>query len=194
MSELRHPSEPTNGTPQEETLTAAAPRSGQPSEPLEASTRAGATPAAVHIRVATLDDLAYIVRFNQCLALESEGKVLDEVILTRGVRRALSSPDACRYFVAELQGRVVGQTMLTYELTDWRDGLFWWIQSVYVEADCRGRGIFSSLYHHIEGLAKADPEVRGLRLYVEPHNDPALRTYERLGMHDASYKVLEVVW
>lgn len=146
------------------------------------------------IRAATLADLSIIIQFNKNLALESEGKVLDEAILSRGVARALRSPAACRYFVAELEGQVVGQTMLTYELTDWRDGVLWWIQSVYVDAAHRGRGVFTQLYRHIEALAKADPEVRGLRLYVEPHNTAALRAYERLGMQDASYKVLEAVW
>ncbi|HEX3869061.1 MAG TPA: GNAT family N-acetyltransferase [Pirellulales bacterium] len=146
------------------------------------------------VRDARLDDLPTIVEFNVRLAEESENKRLDGCVLERGVRRALASRDMCRYFVAEERGAVVGQTMVTYELTDWRDGVLWWIQSVYVQPEARGRGVFRSLYEHIERLARADPEARGLRLYVEHHNETALATYERLGMRPSGHLLYEIDW
>jgi len=143
------------------------------------------------IRSPRKEEIPVIVRFNQLLALESENKVLDETILRRGVQRALSEPTLCRYFVAEMAGRVVGQTMVTYELTDWRDGVTWWIQSVYVEKGERGKGVFRALYQHIRRTAQADPDARAIRLYVEQHNQSAIATYRKLGMVDAGYFVYE---
>jgi GNAT superfamily N-acetyltransferase len=148
----------------------------------------------VHIRNATPVDCATIVEFNRRLALESENKQLDVATLERGVARALVSPEYCRYFVAETSGQIVGQTMLTYEWSDWRNGVFWWIQSVYVVAPQRGQGVFRALFEHIESLARQTPEVCGLRLYVEEHNRAALATYERLGLRPSGHRLYECDW
>ena len=146
------------------------------------------------IRDATLADAATIVDFNRRLALESEGKRLDIDTLALGVERALGDRALCRYFIAERDGRIIAQTMITYEWSDWRNGMFWWIQSVYVETDCRSQGVFRSLYQHIEALARATQGICGLRLYVEEHNAPALATYQRLGMRPGGYLVYECDW
>ena len=130
----------------------------------------------VKIRDAQEQDLEVIVRFNQALAIESEGKRLDDAVIRAGVRRALRSPELCRYFLAEVDGQVVGQTMITYELTDWRDGLVYWIQSVYVEENFRGQGIFRALFEHVHKLAKQRKEVCGLRLYMDSANATARKT------------------
>ena len=90
-----------------------------------------------NVRSATESDLTTIAEFNRQLALETEAKQLDPAVLLAGVRRALASPTLCSYFIAEHEGNPVGQTMVTYELTDWRDGVFWWFQSVYVSVDFR---------------------------------------------------------
>jgi ribosomal protein S18 acetylase RimI-like enzyme len=145
----------------------------------------------VQIRTATLNDLETIVRFNQNLAFESEDISLNIDVLARGVRRALTHPDLCSYFVAEIAGQVVGQTMITSEVTDWRDGLIWWIQSVYVDQQHRRQGVFKHLYAHICKLAKARKDVRCIRLYVEEDNHHAQKTYESLGMEFTNYRVME---
>ncbi len=118
----------------------------------------------VLVREATIDDVGTIVAFNRALALETENKELDPAILTRGVEQALSQPALCRYFIAELGAEVVGQTMITYEWSDWRNGVFWWIQSVYVRESQRGSGVFRTLHEFISTLARAAPNVCGLRL------------------------------
>ena len=146
------------------------------------------------IRDATAADAATIAEFNRLLALESEQKTLDRPTLERGVRRALARPELCRYFLAESAGRIVGQTMLTYEWSDWRAGVFWWIQSVYVVAEHRGRGVFRALFEHIENLARSTPEVCGLRLYVEEHNAPAIATYRRMGLSPSGHLLYEWDW
>jgi GNAT superfamily N-acetyltransferase len=143
------------------------------------------------IRRAIAADAPVIVEFNQRLAQESEGKTLDPDRLAAGVRAGLADPRKALYFVAEDDGSVVGQMMITFEWSDWRNGWVWWIQSVYVRADARRRGVFRALYEHVAGLARADREVIGLRLYVERENHAAQQTYLRMGMEWTSYLVLE---
>jgi GNAT superfamily N-acetyltransferase len=146
------------------------------------------------IRSAVSDDLSTIVDFNCRLAEETEHKRLNGETIARGVRRALAQPTLCRYFVAEVDGQVVGQSMITVELTDWRDGGLWWFQSVYVAEPHRGSGVFRALFEHIAALAQSDPEVRGLRLYVERENARAQRVYEQMGMQPSGHVVYERDW
>ncbi len=149
-----------------------------------------------HIVVRDADprDLSDIVDFNRRLALESEEKILDVAVVTAGVRRGFSHPELCRYFVAEIDGKVVGTTMITVELTDWRDGVLWWLQSVYVETSARRAGVFRALYKHIAERARHDRDVRGLRLYVHHANHRAMRVYEAMGMAKAEYEFYEHDW
>jgi GNAT superfamily N-acetyltransferase len=146
------------------------------------------------VRTASAADVPTIADFNRRLAWETEHKQLDPQTIERGVRRALGEPALCRYFVAERAGEIVGQAMITLELTDWRDGVLWWLQSVYVAADSRGQGVFQSLFRHIRALAEADPDVRGLRLYVEQGNERAQRVYQQLGMRPSGHMVYERDW
>ena len=146
------------------------------------------------IRDATPADLAVIAEFNSALAIETEHKRLDPEVIRRGVARALAERELCRYVVAETGGQVVGQAMVTFELTDWRDGVLWWFQSVYVAEPFRGQGVFRALFQHIAAAAKADPTVRGLRLYVERDNTRAQRVYEQLGLAPSGHLVYERDW
>jgi ribosomal protein S18 acetylase RimI-like enzyme len=143
------------------------------------------------IRQGTPADAAVVIDFNLRLARESEGKDLDGDLLAAGVAAGLADPRKALYFVAEDQGAVLGQLMITTEWSDWRNGWFWWIQSVYVRSDARRRGIFRALYEHVRQRAVEDPQVIGLRLYVERENHAAQQTYERMGMEPTSYFVLE---
>lgn len=142
------------------------------------------------VRNAETTDWAAIAEFNRALAAETEDKILDWDTLCNGVRRLLADPAKGRYFIAEADGRIVGTTMITYEWSDWRDGWIWWIQSVYVHPDCRGQGVFTRLYRHVEALA-AEGGVRAVRLYVLQSNSPARATYLALGMQESGYTVLE---
>jgi GNAT superfamily N-acetyltransferase len=143
------------------------------------------------IRRAADADVPTLVEFNRRLALETEHKDLDVSVLTAGVVAGLADVDKARYFVAEDGGRVVGQLMLTREWSDWRNGWVWWIQSVYVHPDARRTGVFRALYEHVHEAAVADPEVVGIRLYMERDNHTAKQTYLSLGMEQTSYVVLE---
>jgi GNAT superfamily N-acetyltransferase len=135
-------------------------------------------------------DLPALVDFNLAMARETEGRELDRTTLTAGVAAALADPVRGRYLVAEHAGTLLGCLMLTAEWSDWRNGELWWIQSVYVAPQWRGRGVFRSLFSEAQAAATA-AGAAGLRLYVEEHNQAARAVYERLGMKPAGYVVLE---
>jgi len=145
------------------------------------------------IRRAVPDDEAVLVEFNLAIAWETEHKRLNRDVLTVGVRAVFAEAARGFYTVAENErGEVVGQMMVTYEWSDWRNGWFWWVQSVYVRADARRSGVFRALYREIERQAAAIPDVIGLRLYFERDNVRAKTTYRALGMSDTSYGMMEV--
>lgn len=144
------------------------------------------------IRKATLSDSAIITDFSARLAWETERRRLNRSRLGQGVRAFLKDSTKGSYFLAEEKGLVVGQLSITTEWSDWRNGNFWWIQSVYVAPEFRQRGVFRALYAHVHKLAKSRREVCGLRLYVEEDNSRAQGAYERLGMAVSHYKFFEI--
>lgn len=143
------------------------------------------------IRPASIDDWPIIVDFNCRLAAETEGKELDRAHVEPGVKAVLNDPRKGRYFVACIDGRVVGQLLHTFEWSDWRNGDIWWLQSVYVHPDFRRAGVFRALFDYLCQEAAADPGVVGLRLYVEAHNSRAQQTYQKLDLANAGYVVME---
>jgi len=145
----------------------------------------------IAIRPACLDDWPTIVEFNCRLAEESEDTTLDTGDVEPGVRRLLEDPAKGRYFVACDGEQIVGQLMHTREWSDWRNGDIWWLQSVYIHPDYRRRGVFRRLFEALFAEADADPNVVGLRLYVEADNAPAHATYERFGLNRAGYFVMQ---
>ena len=149
---------------------------------------------SISIRSATSADAKVIADFNNRLAMETEDETLNNNLIVPGVSAVLHDATKGRYWVAATEDRVVGQIMVTYEWSDWRNGMLWWIDSVYVHEDFRRRGIFSALYRHVESLAAAEPDVRGLRLYVEEENRRAQKTYESLGMAVTGYRVMESIF
>lgn len=125
------------------------------------------------------------------MAWETEGKALDGETVAHGVRAVLDDPSKGFYLVAERDGEPVGGLMVTYEWSDWRNGAFWWIQSVYVEPDARRTGVFRALFASIREQARAAGAV-GLRLYVEVENRRAQHTYASLGMAQCPYHMFEL--
>jgi GNAT superfamily N-acetyltransferase len=145
------------------------------------------------VRTARPSDAGVLADYNVRMARETESIELDPAVVARGVRAALADANKATYYVAEVDGRVVGQLMITHEWSDWRDGDIWWVQSVYVHPDHRKAGAFKALYRHAEQSAKAAGAV-GIRLYVDAHNEGAQAAYARLGMHLSNYKVMEVMF
>lgn len=155
------------------------------------------------VRPAVLADSDVIAEFNRLMAKETENKELDPTTLHAGVLAMLGDPRKGRYFVAEIpphpqplspagaRGGIVGQLGVTLEWSDWRNGNFWWIQSVYVAAGARRHGVFRALYQHVLREAREASDVIGVRLYVEHDNAVAQATYRKMGMVMTGYQVME---
>ena len=149
---------------------------------------------AMKIRKARLTDAPAIAEFNTRLAWETEKLRLPPRTIQRGVRAVLKDVGKGTYFVAEIENAVVGQLLITYEWSDWRNHDIWWIQSVYVAADFRQQGVFRHLFNHVAKLARSRRNVCGLRLYVEKNNRRAHHTYESLGMRHTHYEIYETAF
>ena len=145
----------------------------------------------IRIRRATPEDADHIIQFNRAMAKETEDRELAPEIISAGVKRLLNQPQYGFYLLAEVDQQVVGSLMITYEWSDWRDGLFWWVQSVYIKPEFRRQGIYRSLYSYVKLLAEKDGNVCGFRLYVEKENHIAHKTYHSLGMKETCYKMYE---
>ncbi|MCC7491315.1 MAG: GNAT family N-acetyltransferase [Fimbriimonadaceae bacterium] len=140
------------------------------------------------IRPAEPRDLDALVLGNAELARETEDTLLDQAVLRAGIAALLADPAKGWYLVAEVDGQVVGQIMLTFEWSDWRNGCLGWLQSVWVAPDHRRQGVFSALLAGLIERARA-ADIVGLRLYVEEHNTRAQEVYRRHGFAAAGYLV-----
>ena len=148
--------------------------------------------SSITIRYARTEDIPAIVEFNQTMAWETEQKNLHTQTIRAGVQSLLAHPDRGFYIVAAMADQVVACLMITFEWSDWRNGLFWWVQSVYVRPNWRRRGIYSRMYSFVKELAANDESnVCGFRLYVEQDNAQAQQTYQSLGMTHSPYHMFE---
>ena len=147
-------------------------------------------PLNIIIREACESDLPSLVEYNLALARETENLDLNKDTLRLGIQNSFAL-QGCHYFVAETEGNVVGQTMITSEWSDWRNGTIWWMQSVYVHPSYRKQGVFSKIFKHIETIAKKKSTIQSLRLYVMKNNQAGLKTYQSVGMNNSGYLVYE---
>ncbi|HEX9910068.1 MAG TPA: GNAT family N-acetyltransferase [Desulfatiglandales bacterium] len=149
----------------------------------------------IAVRNAREKDIRALADFNIAMARETENKVLSPAKVRAGMRAVIRHPDHGFYLVAELNGQVAGSLLVTREWSDWRKGVFWWIQSVYVPPGFRKRGIYRALYEAVKARAKSSPEVCGFRLYVEKNNRAARSVYSKLGMSETQYRIYEeILW
>ena len=142
-------------------------------------------------RAAGVQDIPDIVRFQLAMARETEGLELEVEVCSAGVRAVFEHPERGLYYVGEINQMVVGSLLITYEWSDWRNGVVWWIQSVYVLPQFRRQGVYRGLYSCIQALARIDERVRAIRLYVDRGNVAAHKVYESLGMNGDHYQVFE---
>lgn len=145
----------------------------------------------MNIRRADFADAPSLIEFNQAMALETEGKQLAAEILKSGVEAVLNDAQKGFYTVAESGGKIVGGLMVTFEWSDWRNSWFWWIQSVYILPEFRGRKIYGELYDFVKKTAAEKSGVCGFRLYVEKENVNAQKVYEKCGMEASHYLMYE---
>ena len=137
-------------------------------------------------------DISTIVVFNIAMASETEDKALDPITLQQGVSEVLSNPVKGFYLLALFSETIVGQLMVTSEWSDWRNGYFWWIQSVYVKQDYRKRGVYKALNEEVLNLARLNGGICGIRLYVDKDNTAAQQVYRNLGMSESNYDMYEI--
>ena len=145
----------------------------------------------IKVRQATAAEAVRIADFNRAMAMETEGLALDEKTVAAGVVALMGHPDRGFYLVAEADGGVAGCLLITYEWSDWRNKMFWWIQSVYVKPELRGRGIYRALDDKVQELAAKAGNVCGFRLYVHKGNARAQEVYRSLGMRETEYLLYE---
>jgi ribosomal protein S18 acetylase RimI-like enzyme len=145
----------------------------------------------IRYREANKRDALDIVAFQVAMAKETESIDLNRHVVSRGVEAVFEDRTHGRYFVAESGSDLIASLMITYEWSDWRNGVVWWIQSVYVRPEFRRRGVYAGLYEHVRGIASTNETVKGIRLYVDERNTPAQEVYKRLGMDGHHYRVFE---
>ena len=146
----------------------------------------------INIRLANLDCAPIIAEFTGTMALETEGVELDPEVVLKGVENAMNDEKFGFYIVAQVNEKTVGCLMVTYEWSDWRNGVQWWLQSVYVEPNHRGIGVFNKMFDFVVERAKSEQNVCGIRLYVEKSNTRAISTYRSLGLNPTDYLMFEM--
>ena len=145
------------------------------------------------VRLASRDDLFYIVHFNISMALETEDIALNNEEITQGVQAVFDDSHLGRYCVATINNQIVGSLLLTTEWSDWHNKYYWWIQSVYVNPQYRRSGVYKTLYEFVCNSAKEHGDVYAIRLYVDINNKIAQQVYNNLGMHKSNYDMFEEV-
>jgi len=145
----------------------------------------------IKVRQATAAETGRLASFNRAVAMETEGLALEEQTVSAGVVALMGHPERGFYLVAEADGALAGCLLVTYEWSDWRNKMFWWIQSVYVKPDHRGHGVYTALYEEVKELAAKAGNVCGFRLYVHEDNARAREVYRNLGMAQTPYQVFE---
>jgi len=145
----------------------------------------------ITIQKAERQHIDTLIDFQQRLAYESEEVVLDGSILRKGMEAMFADPGKGLYYVALDGEEIVGCHMITYEWSDWRNGMVWWLQSVYVTESCRKKGIFKMMYDNVISMIRKDPNLIGLRLYVDKSNERAMKVYGAMGMDGSHYTVYE---
>ena len=144
----------------------------------------------MEISIGTYNDIEAITGFQIAMALESEGTVLDPEKVHNGVTAVMEDESKGRYIIARTEDRPVASLMITREWSDWNNGWYWWIQSVYVMPEYRCKGIFKAMYTKVIEMAK-EQNIAQVRLYVDRYNTNAQKVYQKLGMEECHYLMYE---
>lgn len=144
----------------------------------------------VQVRTASISDLDVIVEFIAEEAREAEGRSLCRKTLESGIDAALKDESIANYWLLiDRYETAIGCTSVIKEWSDWNAGYYWWIQSIYIAPNHRGKGYLNAL---IDSVARAAREQNclELRLYVHKGNRAAVRAYEKAGFGNSQYKIM----
>lgn len=147
--------------------------------------------APTTLRPARPTDIDAIVDFQVAMALETESLRLDAVTVRHGVTTVIQTPSMGEYLIAERDQQPVACLMLLKEWSDWRAKTVLWIHSVYVVPGSRKLGVFRQMYDHVRQRVDSNPELAGIRLFVDRRNVNAQRAYEAAGMSAEHYALYE---
>jgi ribosomal protein S18 acetylase RimI-like enzyme len=142
------------------------------------------------VRRAVMKDLPILVEFTSQEAREAEGSAIDLKRLETGIRGALEDPSIAMYWLmVDETTRPIGSISSLKEWSDWNAGYYWWIQSMYIVPDQRGRGHMNKLLNSVltEMMSQSGLE---LRLYVHQGNRKAIRAYEKFGFEKSPYEMM----
>ena len=145
----------------------------------------------ISIREGSISDTPTIAKFQTQMALETESKILKESTIRQGVESVLKCPNKGFYIIAETDSQIIGSLLVTFEWSDWRNGWFFWIQSVFVDAKYRRQGVYRVMHSEVIRRTKASGNCCGIRLYVEKDNRNAQKVYKTLGMYETDYYLYE---
>lgn len=136
--------------------------------------------------------MAILVSFTLAEAQEAEGIEGSTETIREGVRAGLEDPAMAMYWVLESPDfGVVGSISTVREWSDWNAGYYWWIQSLYIKPEFRGRGLLKPLIEAVREEAKQQGALE-LRLYAHRSNERALSAYRREGFRGMPYQVMNL--
>ena len=143
------------------------------------------------VRIATRDDVGEIAKFNVLFAKETVQKKISLALTTEGVHQVFAKFNNGFYIIAQLDGAIVGMTMVTREWSDWNNGAFYCIQSIFVLTMEHQQEVHDAIFHKVKNLAKEHYDVCGIRLYVHQDDIKTQQSYEQLGLHKTVYSLFE---
>ena len=145
---------------------------------------------AFDIRKATPADLEKLVSFATEEAREAEGVTKDINRVRQGIRTALEDESIAIYWVLEKKDTgIVGNVSVVTEWSDWNAGYYWWIQSMYILPEFRGKGLMERLVQALKDEARQEGALE-LRLYVHKNNAQAITAYQRAGFFNSDYRIM----
>ena len=93
------------------------------------------------------------------------------------------------WILLDEKNKNVGSVSALKEWSDWNAGYYWWIQSMFISPQYRGKGLMALL---IEAVIDEMALQNGLelRLYVHKNNQPAINAYRKSGFSNSSYQIM----
>ena len=144
----------------------------------------------LHVRRTEIAALKTLVSFAIFEAKEAEGLTKEPERVREGIRTALINDSVAMYWVLENdKSELIGNISVVKEWSDWNCAYYWWIQSMYILPEFRGRGLIEKLIEDIRAAARQERALE-LRLYVHKKNERAIKAYKKSGFSDSNYQIM----